>query len=187
EAGGRSRTAGLPRPRRAPAKPAGQREARGGRGPAVTDHDSTVITPLDERPSLIPRLYEIADTWPAFIPHDPVAEALLGRVAEDFPHYCVVATDGDRVVARGLSVPFDSRSEGRAEMPDKGWDQVVVWAFGDRHQGQRPTAVSALEITVDTAYLGRGLSYQMLAALRDAARRQGHEVLLAPVRPTAKQ
>src|SRR5690606_37204957 len=41
-------------------------------------------------------------------------------------------------------------------------------------------------ITVDTAYLGRGLSYRMLAALRDAARRQGHEVLLAPVRPTAK-
>ncbi|NEC25989.1 N-acetyltransferase [Streptomyces sp. SID8111] len=152
----------------------------------MTDHDSTVITPLDERPSLIPRLYEIADTWPSFIPHDPVAEALLGRVAEDFPHYCVVATDGDRVVARGLSVPFDSRSEGRAEMPDKGWDQVLVWAFGDRHQGQRPTAVSALEITVDTAYLGRGLSYRMLAALRDAARRQGHEVLLAPVRPTAK-
>ncbi|MFJ9668972.1 N-acetyltransferase [Streptomyces sp. NPDC101219] len=145
-----------------------------------------MITPLDERPALLPRLYEIADTWPAFIPHDPVGEALLGRVAEDFLHYCVVATDGDRVVARGLSVPFDSRAEGREEMPDKGWDQVLGWAYRDRHQGHRPTAVSALEIAVDTAYLGRGLSYRVLAVLRDAVGRQGHEALPAPVRPTAK-
>ncbi|MFJ9930073.1 MULTISPECIES: N-acetyltransferase [Streptomyces] len=148
--------------------------------------DSIVITPLVERPSLISRIYEITETWPAFIPHDPVAEALLSRVAEDFPHYCVVATDGDRVVARGLSVPFDKDLDGREDMPDKGWDQVLVWAFRDQRHGHSPTTVSALEITVDTAYLGRGLSYRMLAALRDAVGRQGHNVLLAPVRPTAK-
>jgi GNAT superfamily N-acetyltransferase len=154
--------------------------------PAVTETDSIVITPLAERPSLISRYYEIAETWPAFIPHDPVAEALLSRVAEDFPHYCVVATDGDRVVARGLSVPFNAELEGREEMPDKGWDQVLVWAFRDQCHGHATTRASALEITVDTEYLGRGLSYRMLAALKDAVRRQGHNVLLAPVRPTAK-
>ncbi|WP_086731159.1 hypothetical protein [Streptomyces carpinensis] len=71
-------------------------------------------------------------------------------------------------------------------MPDKGWDQVLVWAFRDRRQGHPPTAVSALEITVDTEYLGRGLSHRMLAALRDAAAGQGHTALPAPVRPTAK-
>jgi GNAT superfamily N-acetyltransferase len=152
----------------------------------VTEGDSIVITTLAERPSLLPRIYEIAETWPAFIPHDPVGEALLSRVAEDFPRYCVVATDGDRVVARGLSVPFNTDLDGREETPDKGWDQVLVWAFRDRHHGHSPTAVSALEITVDTEYLGRGLSYGMLAALRDAAGRQGHNALLAPVRPTAK-
>jgi GNAT superfamily N-acetyltransferase len=152
----------------------------------VTEIDSIVITTLAERPSLLPRIYEIAETWPAFIPHDPVGEALLSRVAEDFPRYCVVATDGDRVVARGLSVPFNTDLDGREETPDKGWDQVLVWAFRDRHHGHSPTAVSALEITVDTEYVGRGLSYGMLAALRDAAGRQGHNALLAPVRPTAK-
>lgn len=98
----------------------------------------------------------------------------------------MVATDGDRVVARGLSVPFNADLDGREEMPDKGWDQVLVWAFRDQRHGHAPTTVSALEITVDTEYLGRGLSYRMLAALRDAASRQGHNVLLAPVRPTAK-
>ncbi|MEU5536834.1 N-acetyltransferase [Streptomyces sp. NPDC020362] len=148
--------------------------------------DSILITPLAERPSLTSRMYEIAENWPAFIPQDPVAGALLDRVVEDFPDYCVVATDGDRVVARGLSVPFDAGHDGREETPDKGWDQVLMWAFRDQRHKRSPTAASALEITVDSAYLGRGLSYRMLAALRDAVGRQGHNVLLAPVRPTAK-
>ncbi|MFF2809635.1 N-acetyltransferase [Streptomyces sp. NPDC058000] len=169
----------------------------------MTDIDSIRITTLAERPSLIPRIYEITETWPAFIPHDPVATAFLGRVPEDFPQYCVAATDGDRVVARGLSVPFDAAPDGREEMPDRGWDQVLTWAYRDRrdecdesngehrqgpHRGHSPTprTASALEITVDTGYLGRGLSSRLLAALRHTAGQQGHDVLLAPVRPTAK-
>ncbi|MEV5004940.1 hypothetical protein AB0K74_41430 [Streptomyces sp. NPDC056159] len=51
----------------------------------MTDIDSIVITSLAERPSLASRVYEIAETWPAFIPNDPVAGALLGRVVEEFP------------------------------------------------------------------------------------------------------
>ncbi len=39
-------------------------------------------------------------------------------------------------------------------------------------------AVSALEIAVDTAYFGRGLSYRMLAALKAAAARQGYGMRL---------
>lgn len=117
--------------------------------PAVTHMDSILITSLAERPALKSRIYEITETWPAFIPHDPVADALLSRVVEEFPDYCVVATDGHRVVARGLSVPFDAELDGREEMPDKGWDQVLGWAFRDRHRGQAPTTASALEITVD--------------------------------------
>lgn len=52
-------------------------------------------------------------------------------------------------------------------LPDQGWDRVLVWAFRDRHRGHPPTTASALKITVDTGYLGRGLSYRMLAALRN--------------------
>ncbi|MEV0095797.1 N-acetyltransferase [Streptomyces sp. NPDC050738] len=152
----------------------------------MTDTDSLQITTLSERPALVPRVYEISDTWPAFVPHDMVGSALLTQVAETFPQYCVVATDGDRVVARGFSVPFDAESAGREEMPDQGWDRVLAWAFRDHHRAHKPTIASALEITVDTDYLGRGLSYRMLAAMRDAVGRQGHTVLLAPVRPNAK-
>ncbi|WP_243083645.1 N-acetyltransferase [Streptomyces sp. 891-h] len=148
--------------------------------------DGVRITPLAERPELTGRLYEIDEDWPAFIAHDLAASALLHRVPEDFPHYCVVATEGARVIARGFSVPFDAREPGREEAPDQGWDRVLTWAHTDRRLGRPGTVASALEITVDRAHLGRGLSYRMLEAMRAAVRGQGHRTLLAPVRPTAK-
>lgn len=158
------------------------------RGGDTDATDGIEIGPLAARPELTSRLYDIAENWPAFVPHDLVAATLLGRVAEDFPEYCVVATDpdGGRVVARGLSVPFHAALDGREETPDQGWDRVLTWAYQDRRHGRAPTVASALEITVDTAYLGRGLSYRMLEALRRAAASRGHDTLLAPVRPTAK-
>ncbi|MFK4188085.1 N-acetyltransferase [Streptomyces sparsogenes] len=148
--------------------------------------DGIRITRLADRPSLIDRVYEIAEAWPTFIAHDLVANALMSRVVEEFPEYSVVATDGDRVVARGFAVPFNAELDGREEMPDQGWDRVLTWAFRDRRSGCPTTVASALEITVDTDYLGRGLSYRVLEALCDAVARQGHDALLAPVRPTAK-
>jgi GNAT superfamily N-acetyltransferase len=151
------------------------------------DPDGIVITTCAQRPDLIPRLHEIRDTWPAFMAHDTIANALLGQVAPDFPAYCVVATDGDRVVARGRSVPFSTEPDDRTELPAQGWDRVLVWAYADLRHRTPPTTASALEIAVDTDYLGRGLSPRMLAALGDAVRRQGLDTLLAPVRPTAKQ
>ncbi|MET7316082.1 MULTISPECIES: N-acetyltransferase [Streptomyces] len=152
----------------------------------MTVVDDIVITSLAERPSLVPRIYDITHTWPEFIAHDQVGAALLHQVPGEFPDHCVVATDGERVVARGLSVPFDAHGDGRVPTPDTGWDQVLVWAFRDRRRGCPTTAAGALEITIDTEYLGRGLSYRMLAAMKDAVARQGHDVLMAPVRPNAK-
>ncbi|MCP2168011.1 N-acetyltransferase [Goodfellowiella coeruleoviolacea] len=152
----------------------------------MTGADSIQISTLAERPALIGRIYEIDESWPVFTSHDLVASALLDQVAEVFPDYCVVATDGDRVVARGLSVPFNATLDGREEMPDQGWDRVLSWAFRDQRAGHPLTTASALEITLDNAYLGRGLSYQVLAAMRQAVGRQGHDTLVAPVRPNAK-
>ncbi|MEO3928977.1 N-acetyltransferase [Micromonosporaceae bacterium B7E4] len=152
----------------------------------MTDLDGIQITTLAERPGLTARIYEITDTWPVFAGEDLMASALHLRVPGEFPEYCVVATDGDRVVARGFAVPFNAVLKGREEMPAQGWDVVLVWAFNDRRRGNAPTVASALEITIDVDYLGRGLSHRMVAALRQAAGRQGHDVLLAPVRPTAK-
>jgi hypothetical protein len=152
----------------------------------MTAHDDIVITTFAERPELIPRMYDLHDTWPEFVQHDLLSASLHSRVIREFPEYCVVATEGDQVVARAMSVPFNSVLQGREETPDQGWDRVIAWAFRDHALGLDVTAASALEITVGTGHLGRGLSYRMLAAMRDAVAARGHDALLAPVRPNAK-
>lgn len=142
------------------------------------------ITTVAERPELTGPLTAIDDDWPVFVVQDPVACALWDSVPVDFAAYCVVATEGTRVVARGFAVPFDGESAGRTPTPDGGWDTVLTWAHADRRAGRRTPTASALEVTVDRAHLGRGLSSRMVAALCEAARRQGHDALYAPVRPT---
>ena len=148
--------------------------------------DDLVITTLAERPELTDRLYELADVWPEFMLHDPVGTTLFHQVAVTFPAYSIVATIGGDLVARGRAVPFAFPAEDRTELPDTGWDRVMIWGMSDHRRGIRPTAASALEIAIGAGHLGKGLSYVMLDALRDAVRRQGHDTLYAPVRPNGK-
>ncbi|MCK2244194.1 MULTISPECIES: N-acetyltransferase [unclassified Crossiella] len=145
-----------------------------------------MITTLADRPELLEPLHAMDTDWPEFLLHDLVSDALWVQVPELFPEYCVVATDGDRVIAYGLAVPYDGTGEDRVPMPDQGWDRILPWAFEDHRAGRPPTTVSALEITVTADALGQGLSGRMLAALGDAARAQGRAELLVPVRPTWK-
>ncbi|MFJ9829676.1 N-acetyltransferase [Streptomyces sp. NPDC101160] len=148
------------------------------------------ITTLAERPALAGKLWQMKDLWPEFMMYDPVGWSHIGRIVAEFPEYVLVATDGadgEDLVARGFSVPFRLRAEDRGELPDTGWDQVLLWAFSDLRHGHTPDTVSAIEITVDTSALGNGVSHRMLAAMRDNARRLGHTELVAPLRPNGKQ
>src|SRR6185312_9198012 len=45
---------------------------------------------------------------------------------------------------------------------------------------------SALEILIRPSHLGRGLSHEMLGAMRAAVKAKGHSALFAPVRPNGK-
>ncbi|MER7761023.1 N-acetyltransferase [Streptomyces sp. NPDC097619] len=127
------------------------------------------------------------DSWPAFSVEDPVGWLLYGRMVTELPEYVLVATDGERVVARGFSVPFALDRPGRGALPDRGWDQVLLWAFSDLRHGTAPDTVSAIEITVDLRRQGEGLSGRMLAAMRANAAARGFAELVAPVRPSRKQ
>ncbi|MEV5611084.1 N-acetyltransferase [Streptomyces sp. NPDC052225] len=157
-----------------------------GEGPDLT------ITTLAERPELGVPMWTMPDTWPEFIGHDLVGAAFLPRIWQELPEYVVVATDAEgAVVAKGFSVPFalhaDRRSgQGGGELPDKGWDQVLQWAFDDQATGRAPDTVSAIEISVLPGLQGRGLSGRMLAAMRDNARAKGFREVVAPVRPSSK-
>ncbi|MDQ1010314.1 GNAT superfamily N-acetyltransferase [Streptomyces sp. V4I23] len=146
-----------------------------------------VITTLAERPELQGPMWQMIDTWDEFVTHDPVGWANIGRIVAELPDYVLVATDPEgRVVARAFSVPLALDTDGRRELPERGWDQVMLWAFSDLRHGRKPDVVSAIEITVATDRQGQGISGQMLAALRDHVRRLGFAELIAPVRPSAK-
>ena len=142
------------------------------------------LTTLAERPEYANRLHEVARSAPAFLTKGWVASALFVRVVSACPEYSIVATDSaGAVVGRGRSVPFALAERG-GELPDGGWDEVLLWAFEDR--GRRVDAVSALEIAVSHSHRGQGLSARILDAMCVAAARQGHRDLYAPVRPTLK-
>ncbi|MCB5182679.1 N-acetyltransferase [Streptomyces antimicrobicus] len=144
------------------------------------------ITTVAERPELAARLWDMEDLWPEFAGYDSVGRLLYPRMVTELPEYVLVATDGDEVVARAFSVPFALHAEGRGELPARGWDEVLLWAFSDLRRGVAPDTVSAIEITVATGRRGEGLSGRMLAAMRENARSRGFAEVVAPVRPSGK-
>ncbi|MGN9814447.1 N-acetyltransferase [Streptomyces sp. SD11] len=145
------------------------------------------IASLAERPERYDAVVGMADTWPEFIRNDLVGNAHYGRIAGELPEYVLFAEDesGD-VVAHAYSVPFALGDEGPAALPARGWDEVLVWAFGDLRRGVTPDTVSAISIVVAPHAQGTGLSARMLSAMRDNARARGFGEVVAPVRPSAK-
>lgn len=142
---------------------------------------------LAQRPDLIGRVWDMPDRWDEFMDHDPIGESLFGSVVKSFRHLAVVATDPNgEIVAHGTAMAFRLDADGRSRFPDRGWDQALVWAHQDQVRGDEPDTACALEVSVHTEWLGQGLSQQVFAALRDAARSAGFTNLHAPVRPSAK-
>jgi GNAT superfamily N-acetyltransferase len=157
--------------------------------------EQLVVATLAERPDLCDRVFqpEIQSAVPEFMRHDRTASLYYGDGRLDrFLEYGLVAVDPaelDRPVARAFCVPFafrDGRPE-RAELPARGWDEVIRWGDEDYRAGRKPKAVSALEIMVAPRLHGRGIAQLMLGAMRDNVRRLGVADLYAPLRPTMKE
>ncbi|MFE6592234.1 N-acetyltransferase [Streptomyces sp. NPDC057781] len=145
------------------------------------------VSSLAERPEMLDRVREMADSWPAFAVEDLSGNAHYPRIAVELPEYVQFAEDEHgEVVAHAHSVPFALHTEGRGTLPARGWGEVLVWAFGDLRRGVPADTVSAISVTVAPHAQGLGLSGRMLAAMRDNARARGFREVVAPVRPSAK-
>lgn len=150
---------------------------------------SLEIVSLRERPDLIPRVFsdEVQRVWPEFMRHDAAAELYFGRTAfTNYLDFAFAALIGPEVVGRAFAVPFAFNIEGRTELPDSGWDQIIRWAHEDRMAGVAPTTMSALEIAFVPRARGRGHSLAMLDAFRSCAATKGFAEMFAPVRPNQK-
>jgi hypothetical protein len=107
-------------------------------------------------------------------------------VFENYLDYAFAGMIDGEVVGRAFAVPFVFNVEGRTELPDGGWDEVIRWAHEDRMAGSWPTTMSALEIALLPKARARGNSLAMLDAFKSCARKKGFEEMFAPVRPNQK-
>jgi len=147
------------------------------------------IFTLRERPDLRPAIFlpDLQSVWPEFMRHDTTAELYFAPSQfEAYLDYAFAGVVDGKVVARAFSVPFAFNVDGRDELPDGGWDQVIRWAHEDRMIGRASTALSALEITLVPEARGGGNSIALLNAMKCCARANGYTALFAPVRPNQK-
>ena len=150
---------------------------------------SLEIFSLRQRPDLIAAVFadELDAVWPEYMRHDAAAKLYFRRPAFDAYHdYAFAGLIDGKVVGRAFSVPFAFNVEGRTELPDGGWDEVIRWAHEDRVLGRAPTTMSALEISFIPQGRGGGHSPAMLQAFKACARRMGFAEVFAPVRPNQK-
>jgi hypothetical protein len=144
------------------------------------------ISVLADRPDLAEPMWDMPSSWPEFMRNDPIGGLYYGNVERRFADYVLVAQEDDgEVVACGYSVPFALDGDAD-ELPDNGWDFVIRSGLLASIRGQRPNAVSAVEIAVQPDRQGSDLSGQLLAAMRDNAAQMGFAELVAPVRPNGK-
>ena len=141
---------------------------------------------LAERPDLIEPMWQMPNTWPEFMLHDPVADVYFDHLPTTFPEFQLVAVDDSGVVVGKLhSLPF--RWGGTEEdLPDRGWDAILERGFAGHDQAVTPNAVSLIEARVAPDLSGTGLSSQLLLAARRNVAGLGIGELFGPVRPTLK-
>jgi GNAT superfamily N-acetyltransferase len=162
----------------------GHKSARDGGHNEHDTHVSLKISVLSDRRDLVEAMWNMPNSWPEFMRHDPIGGLFYGNVETRFPEYVLVAQD-DRgeVVASAYSVPFVRHG---GALPDNGWDFVIRNGLLASLRGQQADAISAVEIAVRPDRQGSGVSHEMLAAMRANAARRGFAELVAPVRPNAK-
>ncbi|GAB2716000.1 N-acetyltransferase [Streptomyces bullii] len=141
------------------------------------------VAHLEERPDLESAMLTMESSWPAYIRPDPVlVHWIFERHAR---HQLVVLDESEAVVARAASAPlhWDGDPDG---LPGTGWDEALRQCMTDTYDGRPLNALCALEIAVVPGHQLRNLSGRTLEALKDHARSQGFDDLLAPVRPSLK-
>ena len=142
------------------------------------------ISTLAARPDLAEAMWDMDSPWPEFMRHDPIGGLFYSNVEDRFAEFVLVGQDdtGD-VVAQAFSIPFQLADD---DLPLNGWDFAIRNGVLTAFAGETPNAISAIEIAIRPDQQNRGLSAQLLVAMRDNAARHGFAELVAPVRPSHK-
>jgi GNAT superfamily N-acetyltransferase len=151
-----------------------------------TAQDMVRLFTWAERPELAERGPASADVWPEYNRHGDVVEPLWGPLLDELPEYQFALVDeDDAVVAEGHTGPLAWDGDD-AHLPS-GIDDTLRQVVTARRDGSAVDTLSALAAEVGPGARGRGLAAELLAGMRELARRQGLQRLIAPVRPSWKE
>jgi GNAT superfamily N-acetyltransferase len=154
----------------------------------VHENGPVRVENLATRPDLLRQALALGGIGAEFMRHDQIAVLTRAvRLAARWPEYFLIVLDDDVPVARAVGVPLAFPAPGRAELPDHGWDGVILWAVEDALDDRAPTTLAALDVQVAPDRRRQGIAAHALTALRICARTHGLARLIVPVRPTEKQ
>lgn len=152
----------------------------------MTDPTPTFpIVSLADRPTLADDFWpQKQRIWPEFMFHDRYSNRYWERLGQDFSAYQLYLLDDDAPIAVGQTIPcvWDGTLKG---LP-VGWAESLARGVEDFQAGRTPNTLVALEISIQPEYAGKGVSYQMLKAVRGLAERQGFQAVIVAVRPSLK-
>jgi GNAT superfamily N-acetyltransferase len=149
--------------------------------------DFEIVT-LGERRDLTGRLYDdLVGAWPPFMAHDPVDVLLDPLVERAWPHLTLLAVNRTTgaLAAKAYSLPFAFTGDPDRDLPDQGYDAVVLAAARDRLAGVRGNLLATVELTVAPSAQGRGLAGRLLAEVRALAAAHDYDGVVVPARPAA--
>jgi len=141
---------------------------------------------LKERPDFREVFDVIGDrVWPQFMGWDPVLREHWDDLDNIFPEYQLILCEDNEAVGLANSIPFhwDMPFE---ELPEEGWDWVVVKGLKDKEKGTKPNTLCGLQVAVDTKYQGKGISPVIVLEMLNTARDSGIGHVAIPIRPTLK-
>lgn len=141
-----------------------------------------------ELPDYRDRAGELSEaSWPEFMLHDPIAGENWHELFDRFNEYqfALLDTETGRMAAMGNSLPF-YWNQPLEDLPEGGWDWVLVKAVEDHKAGIQPNFQSAIQINIHPDYRSQRLSTRMVESMRAIGQSRGFEYLVAPVRPTQK-
>ena len=145
---------------------------------------SLKITTLERRPKLAEQVGRLAEEgWPTFLLHGDTKH--WDRLFDDFAEYQILFLEpAEEVIAVGHTGPlvWDGTPQG---LPAT-MSELLERALRAHHDRSPPNTLSALAAIVTRSHQRRGLSAEILRAMRSLAAERGMHSLVAPVRPTLK-
>lgn len=145
------------------------------------------LVTLQERPDMHQKFWSQAENvWPEFMLHNKQAiEAgvYLISVFKEFQVY-LVDKNTDEPVAFGQTIPC--YWDGTISDLPMGWMSAIKRGIAGNKQLLSPNTLVALQISVLTKYQRKGLSHQVISAMKEVAIKYNFHAIIVPVRPLLK-